>query len=172
MARVNPIDPGHADAGGPIAAAHAWLRLVLSDRDFTAAWPLTDPELRRTLARAFLDARQPPPPQSTIDMLVDALASATRPDDAALAEWWDHFGETTLTAFAATWDYVDLERWGWLSWPRPVSPGLELAVIADAEPGAVLDEGPVTVRHIAFGMRYAPEDGWLVAASGLDLEDR
>lgn len=89
---------------------------------------------------------------------------------------WPHFAATTLGECVATWEHVDIDRWGWGGVPRAVGPTRELVYLIDTtHANVVLDGGryvvagregaEVAVPGEGFVMEYtAPED-----TDGVDL---
>lgn len=120
---------------GPNTIAWRWLTLILEDGDLRQAWPLTAPHLRRTLARAWVEANPDHPALvgRDPDELTQELAAAIPTDPL-----WPAFEGTQLHEFQEVWSWVDLSTYGTASDPRPAGPNEEGVVLVDTTaPGLV-----------------------------------
>jgi hypothetical protein len=172
---------------GPNTIAWRWLTLILEAGDLRQAWPLTAPDLRSTLARAWVEANQDHPGLvgRGSDELTQALAAVIPTDPL-----WPAFDETQLREFQEVWSWVDMSTYGAASDPRPAGPNEEgVAFVDTTAPGLVerpdgtlevageCDE-PVPLPGKTLLMRYYEEppdagvavkigdveNGWRVAA--------
>jgi hypothetical protein len=152
--RLAPV----ATLKGPVAAANRWFELIRRHGDFAAAWPLTDPELRRSAVAGWIDANWSLPALEGQDgaALIDAL-NVDRPTH----RLWPHFAQTQLREFASTWRNIDLDRWNWANKPRPYSPDYEIAVLFDADGQAVGEAG--LLAGLQLILHHVAGKGWLVA---------
>ena len=128
---------GQAQMGpaGPNIIAWRWLTLILVDGDLRQAWPLTAPDLRSTLARAWVDANRDHPALAGrgSDELTQALAVVIPTDPL-----WPAFDETQLHEFQEVWSSVDMSTYGTASDPRPAGPNEEgVAFVDTTAPGLV-----------------------------------
>jgi hypothetical protein len=143
---------------GPVAAARTWFALIRGKGDLAAAWPLTDPALRRSAVEGWLAANSSHPALEGQDgaALIDAL-NIDRPTH----RLWERFADTQLREFATTWSNVDLRLWGWASKPRPYAPDYEIAVLfeGDGEPGVE----DACLKGLQLILHHVAGRGWLVA---------
>jgi len=166
---------------GPTPVAWRWLKLILEEGDLEQAWPLTAPDLRRTLTRAWVDANQTHPALAggNPTELTEALAAAVSADPL-----WAAFAQTQLREFQEAWSFVDLATYGAAADPRPSGPDEEgVAFIDTTGPGLIeRPDGSLEVSSAAGGdvpmpgktllMRYydGPPDAGVTVAIG-DVEN-
>jgi hypothetical protein len=142
---------------GSIEAASSWLGLVLGERDFEAAWLLTDAGLRLAIAQGWLFDRE-----EQSDELAASLASA--PSSSIL---WPAFETDVLDALKEKWSFFDFDgEWGVLGEPQPFpSQGLEVVhflMTEGAPPGPIKVEAETDWASLPLLMRTTDE-GWRVA---------
>jgi len=115
---------------GPVQIARLWITAVVRERDLRTAWPLTHPDFREELVRAWVKAnvRHVALVDRDLDALIQALSSPG-PEDSL----WEGFEETTLEEFNSYWSFLDLDSWGWMSDPRPHGPDAELVYLVDMD---------------------------------------
>lgn len=130
---------------GPNTIAWRWLTLILEEADLRQAWPLTAPDLRRTLTRAWVEANRHHPALvgRGSDELTEALAAVIPTDPL-----WRAFDETQLREFQEVWSWIDMNTYGTASDPRAAGSNEEgVAFVDTTAPGLV--ERPDGVLEVA-----------------------
>ncbi len=139
------------DAGTPQAAALAWVRAVVDERDLAAAWARTDPVLRLVLAQDWVwNHRHDPAVGHDADWDAVARGLAASPSDHPL---WERFETELLAMWERTWKGFGSDTWDVVDAPEVLD--LDLEIVTFVEKEAALAR--------RFAMRHTP-DGWLVAS--------
>jgi hypothetical protein len=141
--------------GGPTLLAWRWLRLILDEGNLRQAWALTAPDLRKTLADAWVRANLGHPALRRRDAneLIPSLAAVSSSDPL-----WPGFEETQVREFQDVWSYVDLDTYAPASDPRPSGPDQEGVVFVDTtHPGLV--EQPDGALKVDSEDEYVPMPG-------------
>ncbi|MGH9149520.1 MAG: hypothetical protein ACRD0D_14890 [Acidimicrobiales bacterium] len=150
--------------GGPVSAAERWVEAVMEERDWGAAWKLTDPVLRKAQAQAWLWANRGDPEVEgeDLDELVETLCH-----DEPWHPLWDAFAEAELDAHQRAWVEFDLDRWQVLERPEVIGPDLEVVVFVRHASSPLLATDPSLVVARPFLMRFVGT-GWRVVHAGSD----
>jgi hypothetical protein len=139
----------------PQEAALWWMRRILIDSDFAAAWPRTDPDFRLWLAQVWVWVNQPKLRDVNHEAVAIALAESepTHP-------LWEPFAAIQLAELRDVIAVVDLERWQVSDISRPTTPDYEFVHFATGaiEPGQI---APVVVVLL-----HRMEESWFVANIG------
>ena len=146
---------------GAVAAARAWVRAVMDERDLAKAWPLTDPALRKVLAQHWI-LQSPPdlvgPPEGW-EAMADRLA-----EDPPNHPLWPRFAAERLARWREFWTGFSAVTWG-VKEHVEIRP--DVVVVSFVEPRGKLMQlkpgPPLEFRRLA--VRRTGE-GWLLA--GLD----
>ena len=140
---------GDGAGGGARAAAVAWVRAAMDERDLRAAWPLTEPDLRLVLAQHWVLSHHEDHdlvgPAGGWDPLAAGLAA-----DPPESPLWDRFAAERLKRWRLHWPAFRAATWDLRDEPEVVRPGLE--VVTFIEPGRKLNlkpGSPVTYRRLA-----------------------
>jgi hypothetical protein len=142
---------------GPYVIAKAYADAIV-EGDFLRAFLLLTPELRRSLAGAWVSANTSHPILKGVNQakLKDALAA---PDtDHPL---WATFSQITLNEMRDHYTFVDdYDKWGWGSDPRPLGPDRELAVLIRTEGrGGVITTTDTPLPGHGFVMEHCVDKG-------------
>lgn len=169
---VHDDNPARVQLGatGPVVIAQLWLEAVIRQRDLRKAWSVTHGDLRRRMARAWVEsnANHVALVGRNRAQLVERLGMAS-PDDPL----WPGFEATTLDECAETWAHVDLDSWGWASAPRVVSPSRELVYLVDiSDPNVVLTDGRYVVDGDEGDEVAVPGEGFILEyIEGAETDD-
>lgn len=149
----------HFGPAGPVQAATAWLEAVLRDRDYRAAWRLSDPLFRQWRAQEWVDANAHHPDLAGRDVqqLVDDLAELDSTSDV-----WEEFATIEVQQYRSSWQHVNLDTWGWASRPRPFSPDREIVLFIPASGVATQVTHAALVHGLPLVMLHTAE-GWLLS---------
>ncbi|MGH9282702.1 MAG: hypothetical protein ACRD0S_07165, partial [Acidimicrobiales bacterium] len=104
-----PAGAGTAPDDGAVQAAKEWVRLVMDDRDLAAAWPRTDPPLRKVLAQHWILQSEPEvvgPPEGW-ESMADRLAA-----DPPAHPLWPRFAAERLARWREFWPGFSAVTWG------------------------------------------------------------
>ncbi len=139
------------EAGTPQAAALAWVRAVVEERDLAAAWTRTDPVLRLVLAQDWVwNHRHDPAVGHDHDWDAIARGLAASPSEHPL---WERFEGELLSMWERTWKGFGSDTWEVLADPEVLD--LDLEMVTFVEKDAALAR--------RFAMRHT-DDRWLVAS--------
>jgi hypothetical protein len=150
----------------PIGAASDWVEAVLRAGSLATAWPLTDPDMRKDLAAAWVANHREHPILAGEDpeVIVEELTSPT-PGRLVI---WDAFDRSGIAYLRSEMVDVDLDAWSWVTNPNPVGADLEAVLFVD--PGPLDEEGrplepvvPGGRPALAF-MMHLVDGAWLVSA--------
>lgn len=154
--------PGSDGPPGPVEAAQRWIKAVMEEGDWEAAWWLTDPVLRLAHAQAWLWANREEPELAgeDLDELAESLCT-----EGSFHPLWDDFAEMALATYDQTWQEFDLQRWTVAGESRLIGPDLEVVLFVRAAENPIVVTEPALVVARPFLMRFT-DDGWLVAHAG------
>jgi hypothetical protein len=138
----------------------AWLKLVYRD-NLLAAWPLTTPELREILVRAWANANRSHPLLDGLDVedVIKRLA-----EDPPGHPLWGVFAETQTREIREA--VGELTKLGTASRPRPFPPAYELVLLIDMGGEMRIYEEETTILVKWDPLMLQTEDGWLLAGFG------
>lgn len=149
-------------AGGPVQAARRWAQLIFAGQ-LDQAWPLTDPDFRLVLTRAWCNVNSRHPLLKDLD--VDTLARDLATAGPSSAYWI--FFENTQVDELRHW-FGDINSWGVDGRPRPAGDDVEHVVFvprasqpALLEQDTTLERDTTDTQSYVFAVRSTP-DGWLV----------
>ena len=168
---------------GPVARAQEWLKKVLIERDFSAAWALMTPDNRLDFAQRWLWANRAHPLMvgRSLEWEAHRLAETEH-----VSELWSTFAQLQLDRLAEAYPLPanGLAGIGASSRPRVLAPDLELVIALRLEDvaalpgtrpiegGGVVLEGSVSghavVVFAAIAMQHR-DGGWLVASLAGEL---
>lgn len=153
-----PADAADDEEGGAVAAARAWVGLVMDERDIDAAWPLTDPPFRKVLAQHWILSAPPDvvgAPEQW-ETLADRLAER-RPNHPL----WRRFSSERVTRWREFWPGFSAVTWG-VKDHAETRPGI--VVVTFVEPRGKLMQlrpgPPLEFRRLAL---RRTDEGWLLA---------
>lgn len=166
-ARAPDGGSGNAGDGGggvdeAVAAARAWVRTVMDERDLEAAWPLTDPPLRKVLAQHWILSSSPDvvgPPEQW-EALADRLAASP-----PVHPLWPQFARERLARWREFWQGFSAVTWG-VKDRTEFRPGVVVVTFVEPRgklmtlrPGPPLEFRRLAVRHTPRGWLLAGVDG-------------
>lgn len=149
---------------GPAGYAVAWAECVLAG-DLLTAWALLDDRFRLALVQQWVHDNREDADVARFDR--EDLAHDLSSPQCLHHPLWPRVHDAVL---AGLWR--DLAGWradllGFMSRPRPVSPGYEVVVLGQGAEVRVIDKSRPMV---AFPMlMHLTERGWLVARAGADV---
>ncbi|MFG1660686.1 hypothetical protein ACGFIY_29530 [Micromonospora chersina] len=164
---VPGVDQTHAELEahekGPAGYGMVWVECVLTG-DLLSAWALLDDPFRLALAQQWIHANREDADVARFDR--DDLAHDLSSPQCVQHPLWPRVHDAVLAELRrdlAGWDAV---RLGFLSRPRPVSPGYEVVVLGQGTEVKVIDHSRPMVAYPM--LMHLTERGWLIARAGAD----
>ena len=147
-----------AESDDSRAVGWKWLRLILADDDFDAAWRITHPNLRLCWIQGTLWTNRDKAFLRGVDL--DQLAAALVANEPTNPHW-PAMRASLHNEAKSTWSFVDFETWG-STRANTIAPNLELVLFRDTG-GEVTTWKPDEAQHfLPLLMRW--ENGeWMVA---------
>jgi len=159
------VELDQAGCDEAVLTAGVFVRALVIEPGFFAAWHLVDTELRRITTGVFLDAI------AAKEGLSSDEAQRTADELTELGTERDlrpRFAHSALLSWQAIFN-VDFERWGFVSHSRPISLDLVAVYLAEVGQDVVSHRADCegNVQAIPILMRHT-DDGYRVAGVGLD----
>ncbi|WP_444950975.1 hypothetical protein [Micromonospora ureilytica] len=152
-----------AHEDGPADYGMAWVECILTD-DFLTVWAMLDDQFRLALAQHWIYANRND--RDIARFARDRLAHDLTNPQCLQHELWPRLHAAVLTELQRDLAGWDVDQLGFMSRPRPVSPGYEVVVLGQGIEVRVIDHAEPVVAYPLL-MRLT-ERGWLVARAGAD----
>lgn len=148
---------------GPAGYGMAWVECVLAG-DLLTAWALLDEPFRLALAQQWIHVNRGDPEVARFGR--DDLAHDLSSPQCVEHPLWPRLHDAVLAELRRDLAGWDAELLGFMSRPRPVSPGYEVVVLGQGTQARAIDHSQPMVAYPL--LMHLTERGWLVARAGAD----
>lgn len=141
----------------------AWVECLLAG-DLLSVWALLDGPFRLALAQQWIHANREDDEVGRLDR--DRLAHDLTNPQCVEHPLWPRLHDAVLAELRRLLAGWEADLLGFMSRPRPVSPGYEVVVLGQGKEARVIDHSEPMVAYPM--LMHLTERGWLVARAGAD----